>query len=69
MQTVCLKMYFISLMMLVILALLACSTPYQGLTNGKKIYTTGRNEQGVRLLDEAKSLKKAVRGCLDCHGI
>ncbi len=37
-------------------------------TNGERIYKTGRNSQGERLLDKSSSRITFVHSCQTCHG-
>ena len=54
-------------LLLATILLLSCSNKIF-LTNGERIYKTGRNLNGERLLDKTASRIKIVHSCKSCHG-
>ena len=51
-----------------LLPLMSFSLRDKAKSNGETIYTTGKNQQGEKLLNKAVSRIKIVRSCKDCHG-
>lgn len=55
------------ILLLTAILLISCSK-HIFLTNGEKIYKTGRNLNGEKLLDGPNSRIKIVNSCKTCHG-
>ena len=61
------KRYQLPILLFACLLAVSCSNKIY-LSNGEKIYKTGQNRQGEKLLDKSASRITIVKSCKTCHG-